>query len=258
MEWYDRVYFGTWRLEEHFEELSREEIKSLLNFALQSGIFRFHTAAAYGEGRIEEILGNYLPKEAIIVTKIPTIHQIFPSKNPSIQYFYTPELIRKRTENSLKRLKRDYIYAILLHGWRPYWSAKNSIVVLEALNELREKGLAVKVGVSLPNDFNELIDDETLQYFDIIEAPLNRYQGWILKQLPDLLFFQKEVLLRNLFCQENLLIKYREIPQQVLKEVFSLDTSIVLEIITKQQIIENINYLTKKEDERTWLEKLYS
>ncbi|QQS22557.1 aldo/keto reductase [bacterium] len=64
-------YFGTWQLGGQFKNLSTEYIESLLLFAVRSGIRRFDTAAVYGGGKVEAMLGACLPEDVTIVTKIP-------------------------------------------------------------------------------------------------------------------------------------------------------------------------------------------
>ncbi|PIS04642.1 MAG: hypothetical protein COT81_05460 [Candidatus Buchananbacteria bacterium CG10_big_fil_rev_8_21_14_0_10_42_9] len=61
MKWSDRLYFGTWQLGGQFKNLSKAYIESLLLFAVSSGIRRFDTAAVYGGGRVEEMLGGGYP-----------------------------------------------------------------------------------------------------------------------------------------------------------------------------------------------------
>lgn len=241
MAWFNRLYFGTWQLGGQFKQLSRPQIETLLNFALQSGIRRFDTAAVYGDGKVEKILGACLPPEAVVITKIPAASKPALGSLSSIRDFYTPTLIRRSIEESLKRLRRDSINVILLHNWHPAWSS-DVVEVMAVFDDLKKDGLVNRVGVSLPNGFNMHIDDTVLPYLDVIEAPFNPQERWILDQLPDLLGLKKEVLLRSLFRQGTLL-KDGYAAKEILRETLALNTSMVIGMTTEEQITENISYL---------------
>lgn len=241
MEWFDRFYFGTWQFGGQFKQLSLQQIESLLNFALRSGVYRFDTAAIYGDGKVEEILGTYLPQETIIVTKIPALSKPKLNSPAPIQNFYTPDLIHKSVQESLKRLRRNSIDVVLLHNWHPLWSF-DAVEVLTALDDLKKRRLVRRTGISLPNGFNIYINNTILPYLDVIEAPFNPQERWLLQQLPHLLQMKKEILLRSLFCQGRLL-REGYTAKELLREVIVLNTSVVIGMTTEKQITENINYL---------------
>jgi aryl-alcohol dehydrogenase-like predicted oxidoreductase len=241
MKWVDRLYMGTWQFSGQFKHLTRSEIEELIDFALQSGIRRFDTAAVYGGGEVEKILGACLPLKAIVVTKIPAVFKPPLDSIVPIRNFYTSDLIYSSVEGSLRRLKRESIYAVLLHNWHPSWSL-DAIEIIEVLNNLKEKGVVERIGVSLPNGFNARIDDRILSYLDVIEAPFNPEERWILNQLPEMLDMKKEVLLRSLFLQGRLL-KMGYTARNILSEVMLLNTAVVIGMTTKWQITENINIL---------------
>ena len=241
MEWFKRLYMGTWQFGGQFKQLSRSQIEALLNFALQAGVQRFDTAAVYGDGKVEEVLGVCLPPTAVVVTKIPAT-----SKPPlhlpvSIYNFYTPTLIHRSIEVSLKRLRRNSIDTVLLHNWHSSWSL-DAIEIIAVLDDLKKSGLVKRIGISLPNGFNTCIDDAILPYLDVIEVPFNSQERWILNQLPKLLQLKKEVLLRSLFCQGKLL-KKGYTAKEILQEVLPLNTSMVIGMTTEEQIRENIRIL---------------
>ena len=242
MEWFDRLYFGTWQLGGQFKQLSIMQIEALLNFALKSGIRRFDTAAVYGNGTVEEMLGACLPREAIIITKIPALSKPELNSSAPIQNSYTPDLIQQGVRESLKRLRRDSVDIVLLHNWHPAWSSDNAVEVLTALDDLKGHGLVRQVGASLPNGFRTHIDDEVLSHLYVIEAPFNPREQWLLQQLPRLLRLKKEILLRSLFCQGRLL-KEGYTAKKLLREALALNTSVVIGMTTEEQITENIRYL---------------
>lgn len=240
MKWSDRLYFGTWLLERQLKELLVNKIEGILFFALDSGIRRFDTAAVYGGGKIEEILGVCLPKDSVIVTKIPAITKPYIQYPSPIQEFYSRNQINRSVEGSLNRLRRTSVDTILLHNWLPSWSS-DAIEILQCLREIKEQGIARRVGISLPDNFLSHIEQEVLSYVDVIEAPFNPEQSWVLKQLPTLIRLKKEVILRSLFGQGKLLTEYSA--ESLVQDALKLGTSVVIGMTTEGQIIQNVSYL---------------
>ena len=240
MKWFERLYFGTWQLGGQFKNLSLAHIESLLLFAISSGIRRFDTAAVYGGGKVEEMLGSYLPEDAVIVTKIPAIKKPNLMTLLPINEFYSLDHLDQSVESSLNRLKRTQVDSVLLHNWLPSWSS-DAVFILQHLQGMKDTGIARKIGISLPDDFSSYISDEVLPYIDVIEAPFNPNQRWILNQLPSLLAMKKEILLRSLFCQGKLLVNHPAEP--LIRDALQIKTSIVIGMTTEEQITRNINYL---------------
>lgn len=241
MEWFNRLYFGTWQLGGHFNNLSSAYIESLLLFAINSGIRRFDTATVYGGGSVEEMLGLCLPKDAVIVTKIPATSKPSLEAPEPIQRFYSRDGIHRSLYESLERLRRPSIDTALLHNWLPTWTTE-AVAVLEHLNKLKDQGVVKRVGISLPDDFSYCVAEAVLQYIDVIEAPFNTEQTWVLQQLPFLLDLKKEVLLRSLFKQGRLLTCPRS-AKMIVQSTFTLGTSVVIGMTTEKQITQNINCL---------------
>lgn len=86
-----------------------------IHAALDSGITLFDTAAAYGAGHSERLLGEALNRrpDAVVVTKIGVgIDEA--SKQISFEPF-SPDQVSPAVEGCLSRLKRDRIDLLLLH-----------------------------------------------------------------------------------------------------------------------------------------------
>ncbi len=244
MEWSNRLYFGTWQLGGQFKNLSITYIESLLLFAINSGIRRFDTAAVYGGGRVEEMLGACLPEDAVIVTKIPAASKPNLEAPEPIQKFYSRDGVHRSVGGSLERLRRTSVDTILLHNWLPTWSS-DAIDILECLNELKDQGVTRRVGISLPDNFSFPVDEAVLPYLDVIEAPFNPEQQWVLQQITHLLGLKKEVLLRSLFCQGKLLTDQHS-ADALVQDALKLGTSVVIGMTTEEQITRNINSLKGK------------
>ena len=240
MEWSDRLYFGTWQLGGQFKNLSKACIESLLLFAISSGIRRFDTAAVYGGGRVEAMLGTCLPENAVIVTKIPAASKPNLEAPEPIQRFYSQDGIHRSVYGSLERLRRSSVDTLLLHNWLPTWS-EDAIAILECLNKLKAQGIVKRVGISLPDAFLYPIDKAVLPHIDVIETPFNSEQRWMLTQLPTLIELKKEVILRSLFGQGKLLAECSA--ESLIQDALKLETSVVIGMTTEEQIIKNINCL---------------
>lgn len=245
MEWSNRLYFGTWQLGGQFKNLSPAYIESLLLFAISSGIRRFDTAAVYGGGKVEEMLGACLPEDVVIVTKIPATSKPNLEAPEPIQRFYSQDGIHRSVYGSLERLRRSSVDAILLHNWLPTWSSE-TISILECLNRLKDEGVVRRVGISLPDNFSCSIAEAVLPHIDVIEAPFNIEQTWVLQQLPHLLDFKKEILLRSLFKQGKLLTSPHS-AEKIAQNALTLGTSVVIGMTTEEQVAQNINYLKGEE-----------
>jgi len=242
MKWSNRLYFGTWQLGggRRFKSLSNAYIESLLLFAITSGIRRFDTAAIYGGGRVEEMLGTYLPENSIIVTKIPAASKPDLKAPEPIQKFYSRDGIHRSVNESLQRLRRSFIDVALLHNWLPTWS-EDAIAILEYLKELKGQGMIQRVGISLPDNFSCPISDAVLSHIDVIEGSFNSEQRWVLTQLPTLVELKKEVILRSLFSQGKLLAGSSA--ESLIQDALKLETSVVIGMTTEEQITKNINCL---------------
>lgn len=242
MNWNDRIYFGTWQLSGQFKPFTTVQIEDLIYTALSQNIYKFDTAAVYGQGNVEKILGVCLPQEAVILTKIPAI--LKPEVNTPINECYSRDTLYRSVEGSLQRLRRNSLDTVLLHNWLPSWQ-EEALNVLDILAELKRQGITRRVGISIPNGFSGSLSNEVLKYVDVIEAPQNPDEQWVTSQLSLFSKLGKEVLLRSLFIQGKLLIATdkQSAVQKILSVALELNTSVVIGMTTTDQITRNINYL---------------
>jgi aryl-alcohol dehydrogenase-like predicted oxidoreductase len=239
-QWNTRLYFGTWQLSGQFKDLSPSIIESLLRFAYEAGIRRFDTAAVYGVGKVEDMLGRYLPKDTMIVTKIPAMVKPGLKSDTLIEQCYSVDHISRSVETSLKRLNRTSLDVVLLHNWLPHWSS-DSMDILRYLRTIKYQGMVSRVGISLPDNFASHLGYEIMNGIDVIEAPYSVNQQWVQEQLQTFRVLDKEVLLRSLFCQGKLLTEHSA--RDIVVDTLKLNTSVVIGMTTDQQITSNISYL---------------
>ena len=125
--------FG-WRID---DQASSEVVDA----AVAAGINFFDTADVYGEGRSEEFLGRALGarrREVVIATK-------FGSKMDEQRQGARPDYIRRAVEDSLRRLKTDYIDLYQIHRPDPQTPITDT---LGALDDLVKAGKVREIGCS--------------------------------------------------------------------------------------------------------------
>lgn len=132
-----RIAFGCWGIVGGFNWGLQDEKDSLeaLTTAFDAGITFFDTAEAYGNGYSEELLAKALGshrKEMIIGSK-------------ALPQNYSPELLQRACENSLHRLKTDYLDLYQLHWPSGDFPLDETLGVLE---ELKQAGKIRAYGLS--------------------------------------------------------------------------------------------------------------
>ncbi|GMU95826.1 aldo/keto reductase [Ignavibacterium sp.] len=120
------------------------------------GINFYDTADFYGFGHSEEIIGKVFGNrtDVIIATKVG--HRV---ENEQILLDYSKHHILKSCDESLKRLKRDYIDFYQLHSAKLNHLEDGQCI--EAMEELKSKGKIRYWGISL-NTFNPYPEAEFL------------------------------------------------------------------------------------------------
>ena len=132
------IGLGTWQFGEPGwgwgKELGYEEAMRIVDRALELGINFFDTAAVYGNGRSEEILGEMLKgrrQEVVIATKVA----------PPLD----SDRVKWAAEQSLRRLGMDSVDLYQLHAPDPRLSIDQT---MGAMRELLDGGQVLQVGVS--------------------------------------------------------------------------------------------------------------
>jgi aryl-alcohol dehydrogenase-like predicted oxidoreductase len=96
---------------------SREEAFAILDAAWDAGVTTFDTADAYGGGRSETYLGDWLrsrrPAGAVITTKT------FNPMAAGADHGLAPARVKRQVESSLQRLGVERVDLFLTHAWDP-------------------------------------------------------------------------------------------------------------------------------------------
>jgi len=147
--------YGTWGLgSDSYGRISEKKSIYLLDYAFNNGINFFDTSNIYGAGLAEERLGkafkNYnLRSKVVIATKFGMLnHRTTEWSEP--QNFKIKDL-RISFENSLNRIKSDYIDILQLHSPPiELLQDKNKMEsILELLGRLKQEGKLKYFGVSV-------------------------------------------------------------------------------------------------------------
>lgn len=124
-------------------EASEEESIRILDYAYEIGINFIDTAHNYNKGVTEEILGRWIGekrKNIILATKV-----FFPSTQGVNREGLSKKNIMVSFEESLHRLKTDYVDILYLHHWDNNTDIEYA---LEAVNTLISQGKVLYVGIS--------------------------------------------------------------------------------------------------------------
>ena len=127
-------------------DIDKKEVERFIQNALEQGAYFFDHADIYGQGACEEIFADAIHMNASVRESI-----ILQSKcgiRPGIAYDLSKEHIVTSVENSLKRLKTDYLDVLLLH--RPDALVEPEEVA-EAFDILHNSGKVRHFGVSNHN-----------------------------------------------------------------------------------------------------------
>ena len=137
----------------------RDTVQRAIQTALDLGVTYFDTAPGYGDGQSELIYGESLSSAAR--------DRIFIATKLKLDYsqggvHLSVDSVRRSVEDSLKRLRTDYLDLIQLHGtsWRP--EQEHDILksggILEEMIKLKEEKLVLHTGFT-SEDNNKAVYD---------------------------------------------------------------------------------------------------
>lgn len=148
-----------------------ENGKELVLEALRQGVTFFDTADVYMGGDSEELLGEVLKpyrNEVVIATKGGIVR----SSDGTSRYDNRPKYLRTALENSLKRLKTDYVDLYYIHFPDPNVPLSESV---GELTRLKEEGKIRAIGISNVN-FEQLKQANEHHDISALQAQYNMFQ----------------------------------------------------------------------------------
>jgi aryl-alcohol dehydrogenase-like predicted oxidoreductase len=129
-----------------------DETRESLQLAVDLGCNFFDTAAAYGEGRSERLLGHLLrdnpDKRLYAATKVPPKNRQWPSRRGvPLDDVFPSDYIRASVEQSLANLGTSRIDLLQFHVWEDDWATDHRWQ--RVVDDLKREGLIVAMGISI-------------------------------------------------------------------------------------------------------------
>lgn len=144
------IGFGSWAIGGNsYGDVRDEESLEALSTAYERGVNFFDTADIYGFGHSEELLGRLLARcqrdKILIATKAG--HDFY---HDGVKKNFASTYLRYACEQSLKRLKIDYIDVYQLHNPTPEILRQGDAVKL--LQDLKTEGKIRHIGISVHSE----------------------------------------------------------------------------------------------------------
>jgi predicted oxidoreductase len=144
------VIYGFYRWDE--EENTQASMERIVRLCLELGINTFDHADVYGDYRCEELFGNLIAtksikREDIILFTKCGLRVPHPSQAGlrTMHVDASKEHILQSLDNSLKKLRTDYIDIFLLNGFDPIANLEETAITLR---QLKEKGKIKNIGIA--------------------------------------------------------------------------------------------------------------
>jgi aryl-alcohol dehydrogenase-like predicted oxidoreductase len=117
---------------------TRDDAFAIMDAAWEAGITTFDTADAYGGGRSEETIGEWIrtrrPDGLVITTKT------FNPMRSGADHGLAPDRVKRQLESSLQRLGVDRVDLFLTHDWDPDVPIAETVGALEDLKSYGKIG----------------------------------------------------------------------------------------------------------------------
>lgn len=161
----DKIGLGTWAFGGRaYGPMEDEFARDVVHRAIDLGVTFFDTAYIYGGGKSEEILGECLPHNVKICTKLG-----YDTTSGKGVKNYSPEFLDTTLVTSLKRLRREKIDLLLLHN--PPTEVLKDLQIYKWLKSKINEGKIARWGCSIYDS----IEDAKLALNSGAEAIEARY-----------------------------------------------------------------------------------
>lgn len=180
---FSEIGFGAWAIGGSWGAQSDSDSLAALHRALDLGCNFIDTAAGYGNGRSERVIGQVLreraaagKKETIFVaTKTPPAPGEWPpSPYDRAEDRYSETYLRANIADRLAQLGTQKIDLLQLHTWTRAWNRNPTPFKL--LRQLQREGLVGLIGISTPEqDQNSVIDLMRGGWVDSVQVIYNLF-----------------------------------------------------------------------------------
>lgn len=149
------IGFGSWSIGGMWGTLDDAEALRALQRAFDLGVNFYDTAAVYGNGHSEELIGQFARRrreQVFLASKVPPKTYRWPvTASDPVTTTFPKAWVIQCTEATLKRLRTDYLDLQQLHAWTDSYTRQ--LDWLDAMAQLKEQGKIRAFGVSA-NDWD--------------------------------------------------------------------------------------------------------
>jgi len=177
------IGFGAWAIGGSWGTQADTESIATLHAALDRGVNFIDTAAGYGDGRSERLIGQVLRERAasgkkekiFVATKTPPADGIWPpSPYCKADERYSEKYLRANVATRLANLGTAKLDLLQLHTWTRAWNRNPT--PFKILRQLQREGLVGLIGVSTPEfDQNSVIDLMRGGWVDSVQVIYNLF-----------------------------------------------------------------------------------
>ncbi len=208
------IGFGAWAIGAHWGEQSEKDSLEALGAAVDAGVNFVDTAAAYGDGKSEQIIGKIMKERSeriYVSTKTPPLDGPYPPSpycDPEVRY--PEEYLRTNVEERCRMLGVEAVDILLLHSWTRAWN--DNPYPLEVLRRLKQEGKILYAGISTPeHDQNCAVDLIRDGWVDVVEVVFNIFEQEPAAQLlPAAVKHKVGIINRVVFDEGSLTGKFTE------------------------------------------------
>jgi aryl-alcohol dehydrogenase-like predicted oxidoreductase len=146
------IGYGAWGIgRSMWEGAEDDESVRALHHAIDHGVNFIDTAAAYGDGHSERLVGRVVgerDERVYVATKVPPKNMTWPAElGDDVSDVFPGDYIRAHTERSLRNLGAETLDLQQLHVWRDEWLDEGDW--RETVEDLKAEGKIRLFGVSI-------------------------------------------------------------------------------------------------------------
>jgi aryl-alcohol dehydrogenase-like predicted oxidoreductase len=139
------ISLGTWQVGGRWgDDFSHPNADKILNFAIDHGVNFIDTADVYGDGESEKAVGRVVRSRS---EKVYVATKCGRKLSPHINSAYTPEVLRKFVDNSLRNMGLERLDLIQLHC--PPHEVYYRPEIFGLFEQLKQEGKIANLGVSV-------------------------------------------------------------------------------------------------------------
>jgi aryl-alcohol dehydrogenase-like predicted oxidoreductase len=178
------IGFGAWAIGGSWGSQADSDSLAALNRALDLGVNFIDTAAGYGDGRSEKLIGQVLRDRAaagkrnkvFVATKTPPADGIWPPSPYCIaEERYSEAYLRNNVATRCTNLGTEKLDLLQLHTWTRAWNRNPT--PFKVLRTLQAEGKIGLIGVSTPEqDQNCVIDLMRGGWIDSVQVIYNLFE----------------------------------------------------------------------------------